>query len=367
MARPHPALVDLAAGRPLGPVDDHDGLRRSSVEHRMGGLLWSAARDQQRGPSHWREQLAGADLVTRAHHQRLWKNLVELSESLEQRGLRVATFKGVAAEHRWYSRLGERPCADIDVVLDPAQLGRVDEAVATIEPGHRLRGHIGALVGAGRLQSVELRTADGTSVDLHVDVMKIWLPLRRDLTWGRTVVLDAPGGGAVRALDAEASLLHFLVHLTKDRFRWLLGYADVARVLRSPDLDHDYVAWWAEAEGLELLRRHALAAVAETLDIDVPVTVPRTVRSLTWRAVWRPSIRLRGDEGLVRFRQRQVWVTLLARGRPRAKARFLVRKVVPSRTLLSYRRPGRAPYAWKITGGRAVDAVRRCRAGRALR
>lgn len=367
MARPHRALVDLAAGRPLGVVDDHDELRRSALEHRMGGLLWSAVREQDRGPSQWREQLAGADLVARAHHQRLWRNLVQLSESLEERGLHVATFKGVAAEHRWYARPGERPCADIDLLLDPGQLERIDEVVETIEPGHRLRGHTGALVAADRLQSVELRTADGTSIDLHVDVMKLWLPSRRDLMWERTVSVEAPIGGLVRALDAEASLLQFLVHLTKDRFRFLLGYADVVRVLGDPDLDHDFVAWWAEGEGLDLHYRRALATVAETSGLDIPVVVPGTVRAHVWAVVWRPDIRLRGEEGLVRFRQRQLWVTLLARGPSVAKVRFLARKLVPSTTLVTYRRPGRAPYAWKITGARAMDAVRRWRMARHLR
>ena len=366
MSRPHPALVELAAGRPLPEVDNHEALARSALEHRMGGLLWSEVSGTETGPAAWREHLAGADLVTRAHHQRLWQTLRQVSDALAGAGIRVATFKGVAAEARWYDRAGERPCADVDLLLDPAQLDRIDEAVAVIDPGHALRGRIGDLVAHGRLQSVELSTTGSVAVDLHADAFKLWLPSRRDVTWSRTVEVANPEGGCVRALDAEASLLNFLVHLTKDRFRSLLGHADVARVVTRPDLDLEFVAWWALQEGLDVPYRAALTAVAETLGLDAPVARPRGARFAVWRVVWRPGIRLRGDEGVLRFRHRQLWVTLLAKGHLAAKVGFMFRKVLPPRELLAYRR-GPGTYARWLTWGRGTDAVRRWRSSRQLR
>ena len=71
MARPHPALRDLAAGRTpagIGAVDD--GLFASAVDHGMHGLLWSWVRDHEpRYPE--RARLAGLDAATRQRHQRL--------------------------------------------------------------------------------------------------------------------------------------------------------------------------------------------------------------------------------------------------------------------------------------------------------
>ena len=366
--RPHPALVELAAGRPLPAVDDHDELGRSALEHRMGGLLWSQVSNGAiEGPTAWRERLAGADLATRTRHQRLWRTLTDVTEQLRAAGLEVATFKGVVAEHRWYGRMGERPCVDLDLLLRPDHLDRIDDVIALIEPGHALRGRVGTLVAQGRLQSVELMTADGVSIDLHADAFKLWLPSRRDVVWARVVDVETPAGGVVRALDAEASLVHFLVHLTKDRFRSLLGYVDVARVAATPDLDHDFVAWWVDTEGLDVHYRAALDTVAATLGLDLAPSASRGPREMVWHAVWRPAIRLRGDEGAVRFRHRQVWVTLLARRRTAAKARFLARKLLPAPELVDYRRPVRGPVLWRLTWGRASDAVRRWRVSRQLR
>lgn len=365
--RPHPALVELAAGRALPPVHDHDEVARSALEHRMGGLLWSAVRDDATWPPTCRERLAGADLVVRRRHQELWSAFAALSRTLGAEGIRVATFKGVAAEHRWYDRLGARPCNDLDLLLDPSQLDRVDEIVALVEPGHALRDRVGTLVQKGLLQSVELRTATGTSVDLHVDLFKLWLPSPRDAVWGHTVSLTAPDGTSVRAVDAPMSLVHFLVHLTKDRFRWLLGYADVARVLRDAALDRDAAARIARDAGVDVHYALGLDTVVRTLGIDEPVPAPPRARGAVWSTVWRPSIRLRGDEGVIRFRQRQIWVTLLARGRVADKARFLRRKALPPAELAAYRRPGAASYFQRVTAARVADAVRRWRATRDVR
>lgn len=368
MAWPHRALIHLAAGRALPVIDDHDELARSAIEHRMGGLLWTLVqRGEVDGPPDWRHRLAGADLVTRAHHERLWTTLVRVSSELRERGLDVAAFKGVTAEHRWYSRLGERPCSDLDLLLHPGQLHRIDEVVSAVQPAHPLRGRVAALVATGRLQSVELTTSDGLSIDLHADVFKLWLPSRREIAWSRTADVPWRDGAAARALDAEASLVQFLVHLTKDRFRSLLGYADVARLLRLHDIDHDFIRWWVRTEGIEIHYDLALAAVVQTLALPFTLRPTRGPRALAWRAVWRPSIRLRGTEGHVRFRQRQTWVTLLVRGRSAAKARFLTRKLFPPPELVAYRHQGRGPYTWRLTGGRVADAVARWRASRQLR
>ncbi|MCP3975324.1 MAG: hypothetical protein GY720_12640, partial [bacterium] len=44
MARPHPSLYDIAAGRAVRPVAESEAFVESAVEHRMAGLaLWAAA------------------------------------------------------------------------------------------------------------------------------------------------------------------------------------------------------------------------------------------------------------------------------------------------------------------------------------
>ena len=121
MASPHPALIELAAGRPLPfRVGDPEHLLATALEHRMQGLLWSAVtRGEIDLPLETQRRLAVLNLRTQAHHRRLWMILEEVTALLAQHGIEVAVFKGVAAEACWYKRMGERPSRDLDLWLSP--------------------------------------------------------------------------------------------------------------------------------------------------------------------------------------------------------------------------------------------------------
>src|SRR6266508_459911 len=135
MARPHAALIPLAAGRALPVVGDGRELVRSAVEHRVGGLLWTrvAKGDFEIGTP-WRDVLMEEDIRTWGRHQLLWEGLVKVSRRLEGLGIRVASAKGVTAEARWYSRAGERPCFDVDLLLAPDDVSRIGEIMAELTP-----------------------------------------------------------------------------------------------------------------------------------------------------------------------------------------------------------------------------------------
>lgn len=370
MARPHPALVELAAGRPLPPVPDTAALLASAREHRMVGLLRSQVMTGELMGMDLPEWVFSHDLVTRAHHRRLWATLDRLGQRLGDHGIEVAIMKGVAAEARWYDRQGERPCADLDLLIAPHHRHRVGRAVGLIQPDHPLRPCVQDLVERGLLQSVELETEDGTWIDLHVDALKLGVPSQRGLIWDRCLAVELPGDGrgTVRALDAETSFVHFLLHLTKDRFRFLLGFVDIAHILERESLDFAFVEHFVRAEGLEVHYASALDVVTSTLGLEPGTRArPTGVRAGLWRVVWHPSIRLQGELGVVRFRHRQVWIPLMARGRLRPALCFAARRLVPSPTLVEYRRPGAGRSWWRLNRERLGDAWRRRRAAAALR
>jgi hypothetical protein len=58
------------------------------------------------------------------------------------------------------------------------------------------------------------------------------------------VLLDGPGGTRVRVVDPELSLVHFMVHMNRDSYRWLLGFADVARILGREDSAAEVLRWY---------------------------------------------------------------------------------------------------------------------------
>ncbi len=331
MARPHSALIELAAGRPLPPrVDDPQHLLATALEHRMQGLLWSAVmRGEIELPLDTQRRLAIYDLQTQAHHRKLWDTLEEVTTRLAEMGVEVAAFKGVAAEARWYDRMGERPSRDLDLWLSPHQVERVDEAVRLLQPGHPLVGRLARLVERGHLQSIDVSWRDQW-VDLHVDPFKLGVPSRLlETLWDQRVDL----GSGVSMLDPEASLAQFLIHLNKDRFSWLLGFADIAHIL---DADPETAARAAEIatqDGFFVPVSKSMSVVASVLERTSPLSPASGWRARAWDRLWPSEVMLGGDEGFLNA-HRRLLLPFLAPGRTDEAMRSIVRSVLPSPDLI---------------------------------
>jgi hypothetical protein len=348
-------LVDLAAGRePALDVLDRRTVALAQ-EHRLTGLLWSWARNRA-VDGELKSELARSDLHVQAHLLRVWGVLDEAVTRLAAAGIEVATIKGVTTEARWYGRRGERPCSDVDLWLAPHQLDRAADALRILEPEHPWVGLVGQLAVTGRVQAVTTRV-DGLEVDLHFDLLKLGIPTRQNAeAWSRTTSHPLSRGGSVKVLDATTALAHLLVHLNKDRFQRLLGYADVARVIAGGDVDWVRLAHFADREGIAAPMLCTLGAVLDELSLPWPAELQRPggVRAWTWRRLWPPSIRLRGTEGRLRYRRRQDLIALMARGRAREAVAWWLRDVWPPPDVVTARyREFRGPYLWKLLRGRA--------------
>jgi hypothetical protein len=353
-------LVELAAGRDPEVLELDDRLLAAAREHRVAGLLWSWVREHDADPEP-KAQLAVYDLYVQAHLQRVSSLLSDSVERLSAVGLEVVTIKGVTAEARWYRRPGERPCSDVDLLLGPHQLDRAAEAVAALQPDHPWLPYLDAMVASGRVQSATLQV-EGLEVDLHFDLLKLGIPTRQaHELWSRTRHFTLPDGRGVRVLDDTTALLHLLVHLNKDRFQRLLGYADVPRIIAAGQVDWVALLVLAEREGLEIPVLRTLETVLEFLRIPWPDEIAPVRRggwrSMTWSLLWRPGIRLRGREGRMRFRKRQDWIPMLARGRTIESVAWWARGLVPpSPTVEAHYRHIRGPYLWKLGRGR-IEAM----------
>src|SRR3954447_5695088 len=135
MTRPHPALLDLAAGRTISSVGDPDVLVASAAEHGMAGLLWTRVRDGEvEVPRDHALQLAATDVQQRDHNLHLAATIERAVAVLETAGIPSATFRGVYVERRWYERVGERRCHDIDLLLSPDVAGRIAAALEALDP-----------------------------------------------------------------------------------------------------------------------------------------------------------------------------------------------------------------------------------------
>lgn len=337
MTAPPSALVELVKGRPVEVVP---GLVASALEHRLGAQLLSVAEaGEVELSADDRRALVAADIATSTRHRELWRGLSSAIDALEEVGIASIALKGVAAEARWYDRLGERPCSDVDLLIAPDDVDRVDRVLDRLWPDHPAADEVVTLVRRRQLQHVHL-VWEGVPLDVHFDPLKLGIWVRQvDSIAETATTVDSPDGRPVPVLAPELALVGFLTHLNKDRFAYLGPYCDVARVTARSDLDWALVRRFVEGEGLEVPVWKSLAAVATMLELEIDIPSTGGWRARLWDRLWPPSARLLGHEGRSSSRHRQVAIPVLTTGRGREVAREMRRQLLPPRALLDVHRP----------------------------
>ena len=346
MARPHPALIEIVAGRQAAPPADEMEFVESAGEHRLAGLaFWAAEEGFIELGTAARRDLAGAKLAIVAHNRKVAGAAASLMSELEAAGHQAAIFKGVASESRWYPESGTRPSTDADLLLRPGG-GDLDALIRELVPDHPLEGRISRLVERGHIQSIDFQW-NGIWIDLHFDPFKVGVPLPGlDRLWDHLgeVELD---GGVLRALGPEVSLLQAALHLQKDRFSRLYGFADVAFIAASPGLDRELARGLAGDFGLAVHFNETLAVVGDVLRLPIPYDPG--LRSAVWRAIWPERSRLRGTVGMTRRVRTHYWIPFTMRGRRLDAFRFWYRKVVPPGDIVDYMHPDTSgPYPLRV-------------------
>jgi hypothetical protein len=359
MARPHPLLIEVAAGRTIEATRIDQAVVDSAVEHRMGGLLLEVARRSDSPLDQGvRARLEALDLAQGIQRQRLMSTAALIHRRLEEAGIDHLFFKGVVEAHRLFAEPDHRPFADIDLCLAPPE--SLSGATAAIAPDFPDVEHLDDLVARGYISDVSF-FHDGQPIDLHTDVVRIGPGARHpELWWKSTTALDHPEMGAVRALDMEASFVVFALHQARDRFRYLIGLCEYQRRL-SAGFSIDKVRSLATAEGVWDQVAVAAAVMSQELGIPSPVEVPNTLRARIWTRLWNADIRLRGPEGRLRHTRRGRWIMLLlARGRAGASLRWIARSAFPPDVHLRRRHPdARGPYLWRVVAARVSQSMRR--------
>jgi hypothetical protein len=359
MARPHPLLIEVAAGRSINAAPIDHSVVDSAVEHRMGGLLLNVARQPASLVDHEvRARLEVLDLALAMQRQHLMKTAAALHRRLDDAGIEHFFFKGVVEAYRVFDDPGHRPFADIDLCLAPSE--SLSAATTAIAPDYPDVEHLDDLVSGGYISSVGFFEG-GQPIDLHTDVVRIGPWARHpELWWENTTTLDVPGLGSVRALNMEASFVVFVLHQARDRFRYLIGLSEYRQRLSS-EMSFDAVRSLAIAEGVWDQVAVAIAAMSADLGIPSPVEVPNSLRSRFWLRLWRADIRLGGPEGRLRHTRRGRWMMpLLARGRTGESLRWIARSAFPPDVHLRRRHPyARGPYLWRIVAARVGQTMRR--------
>lgn len=350
-------LVDLAAGRTHASGTVDAATEQLARDHRLDGLLWQAVRQGTVTTTpEIQRSLALRHMSRRMRHVALWEALESCATAMADLGIPLGTFKGVTTESLLYGELGLRPSNDLDLFIPVQPLDRLVEVIRALGPSHPDPVALARVTAASGGQTVDLLHPSGVWIDVHFDVMKWEIETKaHDSVWERAVPFQLESGQLVSVLDPTMSLINACINLNRDRFRTLLGFADVVRSL-DQEIDWDFLIWFTRHEGFDVHVAETLRVVADVMAVPLPSAAPtaRGVRAALWRRVWNPSIRLPGTKrALLTSRRRYFWGPILARGRIRDSIRWWMRRLYPLPEVVAYRYPDTSgPTWWRLIRGR---------------
>ncbi len=212
-----------------------DVARAVAAVHGVSGLL--AQRLRWQGPPVWRTFLEGQRHEIARRQLRIAALLERIDARARETGIALIGLKGAALLAQGLYQSGERPMADVDLLIAGSQEAAAQELLVGLgfDPGtvtwkHRTYAEAGA-AGVARLGE---HSGNPLKIELHLKVCER-LPLRAvDIT--AQVLGAAPHAGLQSYPSRAALLLHVLLHAAGamvDRTARLLHLHDIARLTRA--------------------------------------------------------------------------------------------------------------------------------------
>lgn len=230
-------------------------------------------------PAAWRIRTTRRRHVTLRANGRLADTLFEVLAALDAAGVPAMPVKGLVIADELYGDVAARPCADLDVLVRPADLARARAVLADRGFAQRAAPRYKALVhqfhdpawgrgiGADHIR-LELHWALWADSDRRLGATGLWDRSRT------TTLLDRP----IRTLSLEDTLLHLAIHRTRSalRLRWVV---DIAELLRrhAATLDWDAYLDRARVAGARTSSWMVLSLAHDLLDGPVPAAVLRAL------------------------------------------------------------------------------------------
>jgi hypothetical protein len=258
--------------------------RAVAVIHCVSPLLSGVLRWE--GPTHWRDFLNGQKAHVLARQGRIQELLDQIDTRCRESGIAIVGLKGLALHSMGFYRAGERPMADLDLLVQPgdtARTGQVLQALGFSESCPSWK-HIIFMPKVCNLHEGLGEHADNyLKVELHSRIAEK-LPLRiTDVT--ESVYPRTPRPG-LNAYPSNAALMtHLLIHAAGSmvfRSVRLLQLHDIALVcarMTVSDWGELNKQWWA-LPPLQLTARYYPDAVPADMLAALAKRCPRTLRHL---------------------------------------------------------------------------------------
>lgn len=284
-----PAASSAAAGLAGRPAFDWDDVVRLAAAQRVAPLLYATLRDQAwLPPPVWRE-LRSAYELTAMRNARLLYELRKALAALEGAGIAALVLKGAALAEMVYDNVALRPMADVDLLLQRADVPAALRVLAA--SGYEIRT---AEPRAGATLAYESQVAlvKPGPIDAHLELHWSLLDsphhqalLSTDWLW-QTAVPARIDGHPAFMLGPEALLVHLCAHLMlHHRGEGVLWRHDVAETLvcYAGQIDWEQVLARAQVYDLILPLREVLQRVVREWRACVPAQV------LERLCAWQPS------------------------------------------------------------------------------
>lgn len=227
----------------VAPAWDELQWRRAPAVAAIHGISpWLSGRLRWAGPSQWQQFLAQQWQHTNQRFQGIESLRRRIDHEARRRRLGLVALKGIALHDLALYRPGERPMADIDLLIRERDLSAASELLATlgyVEVTCNRRERVFAPLNAAEPTGFGEHARNPIKIDLHTHVAE-QLPVQSvDIT---ELLLPDPGVAGLQGYATRATLMtHLLLHAAGNmrarslRMIQLNDIAALAGRLESPD------------------------------------------------------------------------------------------------------------------------------------
>lgn len=265
-----------------------------AMQHETTGLLYRNLERicRDRVPAGIFEPLAARYNAQAAEAQDRAEELVRILGALESAGVFAVAYKGPLLAQRLYGHVSLREFSkfsDLDIMIREHDLLKAQEVI--LGQGYRLaflkRSEVLEYARANRELHFCREHGGKRTLELQWRFMVRSARVHDDPErfLGRLETLSL-AGATVRSLPLEVYLLVLSLHATKHKWRKLKLICDIAEILRSPDLDWEYVVSQAEELGLKRMLAVGALLAEDPLGVSAPagltgrLKIDRTARVL---------------------------------------------------------------------------------------
>jgi len=203
----------------------------------------------------------------------LSRELIRIVGHLSELGVDVMPYKGLALAEALYGDIALRQAGDIDLLIHPEHLGRVQDAVAKL--GYVPHSRLSDIEEQAQLKSgyeCAFDSATGRNVlEAQWAMLPRFYSVDFDLKglFERAMTVEVAGQPMKTPSHADL-FLTLSVHAAKHVWGRLVWLCDIARLMRLPALDWNWILTEAKELGVTRILQVTMLAANQLLGVEIP-------------------------------------------------------------------------------------------------